>query len=73
MTTQELICELTKYPPETRVVVQGYEGGFDDISVVQPISVQPNSDTAWYYGDLISVSDGGEKAALLFGSARSEN
>ncbi len=73
MTIKELIHELSKYPPEARVVVQGYEDGFDDISVIQPISVQLNSDTAWYYGDLISDVNGGEKAVLLFGSARSEN
>ena len=32
MTVNELIAELQKLPPETRVVVSGYEDGYDDIS-----------------------------------------
>lgn len=73
MTIEDLVRQLTQYPAETRVVVQGYEDGFDDISSVRPISVQPNPNTAWYYGKLELVPDGGEKAILLFGRSRSED
>lgn len=31
MTVDELIKALMTFPPETRVVVRGYEGGYDDI------------------------------------------
>lgn len=73
MTIEDLVCELARYPAETRVVVQGYEDGFDDISGVRPISVQPNPNPAWYYGTLDLVPDGGEKAILLFGRSRSSD
>ena len=32
MTVKELIEFLEGYPPDLRVVVQGYENGFDDVS-----------------------------------------
>jgi hypothetical protein len=73
MTIEDLVHQLTQYPAETRVVVQGYEDGFDDISSVRPISVQPDPNNAWYYGKLVLVPDGGEKAILLFGRSRSED
>ncbi len=31
MTVQQLIALLATYPPELRVVVNGYEDGFDDV------------------------------------------
>ena len=31
MTAKELIARLTSLPPETPVLVEGYETGFDDI------------------------------------------
>jgi hypothetical protein len=30
MNVQQLIEELQKYPPEMRVIVKGYEGGYSD-------------------------------------------
>ena len=32
MTNSELIALLQKYPPNTRVIVDGYEGGFTDLT-----------------------------------------
>ena len=34
MTVKELMDELAKLPADRRVVVQGYEDGFDDVSVI---------------------------------------
>ena len=36
MTTQELIERLKEFPPETPILVEGYETGFDDIVEVKP-------------------------------------
>ena len=33
MTIQQLTALLSQYPPDTRVVVAGYEGGFNDITI----------------------------------------
>jgi hypothetical protein len=53
LTIEELIHELSKHQPQTRVVVQGYEDGFDDISKVVSLVVEKNPNDAWYYGRLI--------------------
>ena len=71
MTVKELMDELAKLPANCRVVVQGYEDGFEDVSVLEPISVEKNPDDAWYYGRFVSASDVGEGAVLLFGQPRS--
>lgn len=39
MTAEELIEQLQKLPPETPVLVEGYETGFDDIVELSPEQV----------------------------------
>jgi len=39
MTAEELITQLQKLPPETPVLVEGYETGFDDIVELTPEQV----------------------------------
>lgn len=45
MIVSELIAELQKYPPDQRVIVDGYEGGFDDptVSTHQVILNEPEA------------------------------
>ena len=45
MTIDELIRLLVKYPPGMRVVVNGYEGGYDDLTPEQvaPIKIALNT------------------------------
>lgn len=50
MTVQELIEKLTKFPPNTPVIVRGYESGFNDIHSVTEEDVQLSVNTIWYYG-----------------------
>ena len=71
MTVKELMEELAKFPADRRVVVQGYEDGFDDVAVIKPILVEENPSDAWYYGKFASSSKDGEEAVLLFGRLRS--
>ena len=40
MTTGELIRLLAQYPPDMRVVVNGYEDGYDDLSPTQVSTVK---------------------------------
>ncbi len=44
MKVKDLIAILQAYPPGARVIVEGYEGGFDDIKGVknQPIVINGN-------------------------------
>ncbi len=52
MTVQQLIQLLEKYPPDTRVMVNGYETGFDDISAerVSIVKVRLNAGTERWEG-----------------------
>ena len=70
MTVQELINQLQQYPSEKRVVVQGYEGGFNDILEIKDVSLLINYHKAWYYGAHEEPKEGQEAdevAVLLFG------
>jgi len=71
MTVNELIAELRKHPPETRVVVSGYEEGFDDISRLWPICVVPTPKPKAYEGRW-QQEDSGEAAIFIFGRGRDE-
>lgn len=46
MTTSELIQILSQYPPDTRVMVDGYEGGADDIADVRAAYINPDANMA---------------------------
>jgi len=50
MTAQELIDKLKTYPPETMVVVDGYEGGCGEPTEISLINIKLNQNTEWYYG-----------------------
>jgi hypothetical protein len=51
MTIQELCDRLSKFPPDTQVVVRGYEGGFNDVLNVEVVEMQLNVNAEhWYYG-----------------------
>ncbi|MDB9316012.1 hypothetical protein PN462_23075 [Spirulina sp. CS-785/01] len=42
MTIQELIDHLKQYPPNTRVVIAGYQQGYNDIQKIIPVTLQLN-------------------------------
>jgi hypothetical protein len=52
MNVQQLIEELQKHPPEMRVIVKGYEGGYDDLDSPEQRSIRLNvhSPENWYFG-----------------------
>jgi len=50
MTVQEIIEALSQFPPDTPVVVRGYESGYNGIQEVKPLSMQLNINKTWYYG-----------------------
>ena len=53
LTTGELIRLLSDHPPDLRVVVDGYEGGYDDLSVrqLQRIRIALGVGEEDWYGD----------------------
>lgn len=50
MTIKELKEKLNSYPDNLRVLVDGYEGGFSEISEVKKTKVRLNVHTESYYG-----------------------
>ena len=52
MTTGELIRLLAEYPPDLRVVVDGYEDGYDDLSEgrIAPVKITLNTGTEDWLG-----------------------
>jgi len=51
MTVAELIETLREFNPETRVVVDGYEGGYADVAVSETTPILLNVHHEWYYGE----------------------
>lgn len=54
MTAKELIDALSRYAPDTPIMVEGYEGGYDDLESENMfiIGVKTNRHVGvWIYGD----------------------
>lgn len=50
MKAKELIEKLQQLDPETLILVDGYEGDYDDVSGTNQIEVCGPFETPWYYG-----------------------
>ncbi len=50
MTVRDLIEALSQLDPDARVVVAGYETGFNDITQIQPCEIRLNVYQDWFYG-----------------------
>lgn len=66
MTVGELIEELKKYHSDDLVLVEGYEGGFSDISVAQERTVRLNQYKEEYYGPHELDSNSNQRAVIFF-------
>jgi hypothetical protein len=59
MTVGELIAKLQEFDQDMMVVVDGYEGGVDELRHVQTASIALGYNVeGWYYGDHEMVTDG---------------
>lgn len=52
MNVRELIEVLSQYPDDTRVVVNGYEEGYDDLSpeLISIVELALNANRYWFVG-----------------------
>ena len=59
MTVEELIRTLRKYPKDMRVVVNGYETGFDDLEarLIHVREIRLNAAEEWWEGDHIDAKE----------------
>lgn len=68
MTAQELILHLQPLPPDTKVVVRGYEDGYNDILQLKEIKIKPKADAHWFDGEYESSDDADAITAIdLYG------
>lgn len=51
MNVAELIKVLQELPQDALVVINGYEGGVNEVSNATETKIEQNVNTAWYYGD----------------------
>jgi len=67
MEVSELINFLSKFEPSTRVMVRGYEGGYDDLVSAKLKDVVLDVYDEWWYGKnevLEQVSKGNSKESI---------
>ena len=50
MNVGQLIEQLKNYPQDLRVVVCGYEGGYNDVDTFENLKIVLDYHSAWYYG-----------------------
>ncbi|MGB4774364.1 MAG: hypothetical protein WBP45_04270 [Daejeonella sp.] len=68
MTAQELIKHLQTLPSTTKIVVRGYEDGYNDILKLKAIKIKPKPDAHWYDGEYEESNDVGATLAVdLYG------
>lgn len=68
MTVSELIEKLKELPSDLRVVVAGYEGGFNDIEKLEDKHLILDAHEEWFYGaHAKSETEEGVKAIVLLG------
>ncbi len=65
MTVNELIVKLQQADPQSIVLVDGYEGGYEELEKISFVSVTYNKDQKWYYGPYDDTEYGGKTAVLL--------
>ena len=62
MTAIELIDQLAQLSPDTRIVVRGYEEGYNDIMMLKSRTIIPHPEQkADYYGEFIDAFTENEK------------
>jgi hypothetical protein len=73
MKVKELIEALEELPPEKKIVVRGYEDGYNDILELKPVKIKHNAKAEWYYGEYAtSDSQDAIDAIELYGKNTNE-
>jgi hypothetical protein len=66
MTAIELIHELKKLPYETKIIIRGYEDGYNDILKLEERQIIPHRhQVEWYYGEYEDVMKDDDKLKAI--------
>ena len=74
LNVEQLTELLKKFPSDVKVVIRGYEDGFNDITAIKKVRVKYDPNAEWYYGEY-SQDEGSNAidAIELFGENRNQN
>lgn len=61
MKVKDLIEKLQQFDPELMVVRDGYEGGVEEATYAEEVSIALNVNEAWYYGSHELIYQGEEQ------------
>ncbi len=50
MTVSERLQQLQSFPATTKVVIRGYEDGYNDIIIVKSVKIKTKENAFWYDG-----------------------
>ena len=66
MNVKQLIEFLSQQDPNMRVVVQGYEQGYDEVHLMEHVRITPNmnNDKPWWDGEFNETSSENAEIAL---------
>ena len=64
MTASELITLLQEQPRDIKIVVRGYEDGYNDVSRLIPVNISQDKNDKWYYGEYFKNDAEGSIAAI---------
>lgn len=66
MTAKDLIDCLVQFPPDTPIIIRGYEEGYNDILHIIPRMIIPHPEQKTdYYGEYIEARTENEKNAAI--------
>jgi hypothetical protein len=78
VTVRELIERLKMFPSDSRILVQGYEGGYDDITHLTTVAVLKNNNAHFWDGEYeelrvyfgTDIHGAAENVLVIFGNRR---
>jgi hypothetical protein len=65
MKVKDLLALLSEMPADADVVAKGYEGGVDDIIIVQLVKLSRDVHKEWYFGRHEIKEDGDVQAVFI--------
>ncbi|MCC6568304.1 MAG: hypothetical protein IT315_03620 [Anaerolineales bacterium] len=70
MKVKDLITLLSQMPTDANVIIEGYEGGVDDVVKVGLVKIKKDVNSKWYYGKYVIDEEGDVQAVFIEGEER---
>ncbi len=74
MTVSELLQQLQSFPATTKVVIRGYEDGYNDIVILKTVKIKTKENALWYNGTYEdSIDEYAIPAVDLYGENKNQD